>query len=173
MARVPAAWNCRTRLRRGARHTRVRCFRRTSLPFRLSARERRRARALFSRTTSSCLTGPGMSGSASSLLWAALVVLFGNSQRNHAGFPLPGADTRPFGLMFTRRQLVGDSRQAGNYTRLQTHASSICSTWSLRSAGRLIGEYALQTRVWRWLGLFVPLALPCVRAAEFIPASPT
>jgi len=39
---------------------------------------------------------------------------------------------------------------------MRSFSSAVCRL--LRSAGGLIGEYALQTKVWRWLGLFVPLA---------------
>jgi hypothetical protein len=46
-----------------------------------------------------------------------------------------------------------------NYTRLQPMRSfHLLYVVFFVLLGGLIGEYALQTRVWRWLGLFVPLA---------------
>jgi hypothetical protein len=66
----------------------------------------------------------------------------------------------PFGLMFTAVAVVLVI-PAGleNYNRLQPMRSfHLLYVVFFVLLGGLIGEYALQTKVWRWLGLFVPLA---------------
>jgi hypothetical protein len=61
-----------------------------------------------------------------------------------------------------------------NYTRLQPMRSfHLLYVVFFVLLGGLLGEYALQTKVWRWLGLFVPLAacMWLVQQASY-PASP-
>ena len=66
----------------------------------------------------------------------------------------------PFGLMFTAVAVVlAIPARLENYTRLQPMRSfHLLYVVFFVLLGGLIGEYALQTKVWRWLGLFVPLA---------------
>ena len=66
----------------------------------------------------------------------------------------------PFGLMFTAAAIVlAIPAKLENYTRLQPMRSfHLLYVVFFILLGGLIGEYALQAKVWRWLGLFVPLA---------------
>jgi hypothetical protein len=66
----------------------------------------------------------------------------------------------PFGLMFSAVAVVlAIPAKLENYTRLQPMRSfHLVYVVFFVLLGGLIGEYALQTKVWRWLGLFVPLA---------------
>ena len=66
----------------------------------------------------------------------------------------------PFGLMFTAAAIVlAIPARLENYTRLQPMRSfHLLYVIFFVLLGGLVGEYALQTKVWRWLGLFVPLA---------------
>ena len=66
----------------------------------------------------------------------------------------------PFGLMFTAVAVVlAIPARLENYNRLQPMRSfHLLYVVFFVLLGGLIGEYALQTKVWRWLGLFVPLA---------------
>ena len=81
----------------------------------------------------------------------------------------------PFGLMFTAAAVVlAIPARLENYTRLQPMRSfHLLYVVFFVLLGGLIGEYALQTRVWRWLGLFVPLAASMwfVQQSSY-PASP-
>jgi hypothetical protein len=66
----------------------------------------------------------------------------------------------PFGLVFTAAGVaLTVSARLENYTRLQPMRSfHLVYVVFFVLLGGLIGEYALQSKVWRWLGLFVPLA---------------
>jgi hypothetical protein len=66
----------------------------------------------------------------------------------------------PFGLMFTVAAIVLTfPARLENYTRLQPmRALHLLYIIFFLLLGGLIGEYVLRNRVWRWLGLFVPLA---------------
>ena len=81
----------------------------------------------------------------------------------------------PFGLMFTAAAVVlAIPARLENYTRLQPMRSfHLLYVVFFVLLGGLLGEYALQTKVWRWLGLFVPLAacMWLVQRASY-PASP-
>ena len=67
----------------------------------------------------------------------------------------------PFGLLFTAAALILNIPvQLENYTRLQPmRAFHLVYVIFFLMLGGLIGEYALGNRVWRWLCLFVPLAV--------------
>ncbi len=67
----------------------------------------------------------------------------------------------PFGLMFTLAAIVlVASTRLENYTRLQPmRAFHLVYVIFFLLLGGLIGEYALRRHAWRWLGLFVPLAV--------------
>jgi len=66
----------------------------------------------------------------------------------------------PFGLMFTAAGiLLAIPARLENYARLQPMRSfHLVYIVFFLLLGGLIGEYALRTSAWRWLGLFVPLA---------------
>jgi hypothetical protein len=66
----------------------------------------------------------------------------------------------PFGLLFTVAGVaVGIPACLENYTRLQPmRAFHLVYVVFYVFLGGLLGEYALRRRVWRWLGLFIPLA---------------
>jgi hypothetical protein len=67
----------------------------------------------------------------------------------------------PFGLLFTvAGVLVGIPAWLENYTRLQPmRAFHLVYIILFVLLGGLIQEYVLQRRVWRWFGLFLPLAI--------------
>jgi len=67
----------------------------------------------------------------------------------------------PFGLLFTVAGVaLGSSPRLENFTRLQPmRCFHVIYVMFFAMLGGLIGEYALRRRVWRWLGLFVPLAV--------------
>jgi len=81
----------------------------------------------------------------------------------------------PFGLMFTAVAVVlAIPAKLENYNRLQPMRSfHLLYVVFFVLLGGLIGEYALQSKVWRWLGLFVPLAacMWLVQQSSY-PASP-
>jgi hypothetical protein len=66
----------------------------------------------------------------------------------------------PFGLLFTMAGVVvGIPAWLENYTRLQPMRSfHLVYIVFYVLVGGLIQEYALRSSVWRWLGLFIPLA---------------
>jgi hypothetical protein len=67
----------------------------------------------------------------------------------------------PFGLLFTAAGLVLTlSPYLENYTRLQPmRALHLVYVIFFLLLGGLTGEYVLRNKLWRWLGLFVPLGL--------------
>jgi len=67
----------------------------------------------------------------------------------------------PFGLMFTLFALtLTASPRLENYARLQPmRALHLIYLVFFLLFGGLLGEYLLRTRIWRWLALFVPLAV--------------
>jgi hypothetical protein len=81
----------------------------------------------------------------------------------------------PFGLLFTAAAVVLNLfARLENYTRLQPmRAFHLIYVIFFLLLGGLMGEYALGTKVWRWLGLFVPLAVSmwCLQWSAF-PYSP-
>jgi hypothetical protein len=81
----------------------------------------------------------------------------------------------PFGLMFTVVAVVLTiPAKLENYTRLQPMRSfHLLYVVFFVLLGGLIGEYALRSKVWRWLALFVPLAacMWLVQQSSY-PASP-
>ncbi len=81
----------------------------------------------------------------------------------------------PFGLLFTAAAVILNLPvQLENYTRLQPmRAFHLVYVIFFLLLGGLIGEYALGTSVWRWLGLFLPLAVSmwCLQWSSF-PESP-
>jgi hypothetical protein len=66
----------------------------------------------------------------------------------------------PFGLLFTAAGVVlTSSPRLENFNRLQPmRCFHVIYAIFFVMLGGLIGEYALRSSVWRWLGLFVPLA---------------
>ena len=81
----------------------------------------------------------------------------------------------PFGLAFTLAgSVLTASTHLENYTRLQPMRSlHLVYIIFFLLAGGLMGEYVLRRNVWRWLGLFVPLALAaCLLQRSLYPASP-
>jgi hypothetical protein len=66
----------------------------------------------------------------------------------------------PFGIMFTAAGiLLSFSARLENYTRLQPmRAFHLLYVVFFVLLGGLVGEYVLQSRTWRWLALFLPLA---------------
>jgi hypothetical protein len=81
----------------------------------------------------------------------------------------------PFGLIFTVVAVVlAIPARLENYTRLQPMRSfHLLYVVFFVLLGGLIAEYALQTKVWRWLGLFVPLAASMwILQQNSYPASP-
>ena len=66
----------------------------------------------------------------------------------------------PFGLVFTAAFLVLAIPALEGYTRLQPMRSfHLLYVIFFLLLGGLVGEYGIKTRVWRWVALFVPLAL--------------
>ncbi len=74
----------------------------------------------------------------------------------------------PFGLVFTTAAVILTIPQRLEaYTRLQPMRSfHLLYVVFFILLGGLIGEYAIKTSVWRWMALFVPLALVMVLVQE-------
>ncbi len=112
-------------------------------------------------------------------VFAPLVLLEWFSRADFRGtrppFRMLARASMPFGLMFTQAAiLLAASPRLENYTRLQPmRAFHLVYVIFFLFLGALIGEYALRGRVWRWLGLFAPLAVSLflVQRAAY-PASP-
>jgi hypothetical protein len=69
----------------------------------------------------------------------------------------------PFGLLFTAAFLVLAIPALEGYTRLQPMRSfHLLYVIFFVLLGGLVGEYLIQTKVWRWVALFVPLAVGMV-----------
>ncbi len=76
------------------------------------------------------------------------------------GFRRLAASLVPFGLLFTAAFLVLGIPALEGYTRLQPMRSfHLLYVIFFLLLGGLVGEYAIKTRVWRWMALFVPLAV--------------
>jgi hypothetical protein len=73
----------------------------------------------------------------------------------------------PFGLLFTAAFLTLAIPALEGYTRLQPMRSfHLLYVLFFVLLGGLVGEYGLKTRVWRWVALFVPLAVGMVLLQE-------
>src|ERR1035438_4862960 len=65
-----------------------------------------------------------------------------------------------FGLLFTAAFLVLAIPALEGYTRLQPMRSfHLLYVIFFLLVGGLVGEYGLKTKIWRWIALFVPLAV--------------
>jgi hypothetical protein len=80
----------------------------------------------------------------------------------------------PFGLVFTAAFLVLAIPALEGYTRLQPMRSfHLLYIIFFLLLGGLVGEYAIQATVWRWVALFVPLAVGMALLQEStFPSSP-
>ena len=80
----------------------------------------------------------------------------------------------PFGLLFTAAFLILAIPALEGYTRLQPMRSfHLLYVIFFILLGGLIGEYGIKKSAWRWVALFVPLALGMVLVQESaFPASP-
>jgi hypothetical protein len=73
----------------------------------------------------------------------------------------------PFGLVFTAVAVILAIPALEGYNRLQPMRSfHLLYVLFFILLGGLIGEYGIKTRVWRWVALFVPLALVMVLVQE-------
>jgi hypothetical protein len=80
----------------------------------------------------------------------------------------------PFGLLFTAAFLTLAIPALEGYTRLQPMRSfHLLYVIFFLLLGGLVGEYAIKTTVWRWVALFVPLAVAMALLQQStFPASP-
>ena len=76
------------------------------------------------------------------------------------GFRQLAGSLVPFGLLFTAAFLTLAIPALEGYTRLQPMRSfHLLYVIFFVLLGGLVGEYGIKTRVWRWVALFVPLAV--------------
>jgi hypothetical protein len=106
----------------------------------------------------------------------ALLWWFSRTNFRHAlpAFRWLAGSLVPFGLLFTAAFLVLAIPALEGYTRLQPMRSfHLLYVIFFVLLGGLVGEYAIKASVWRWVALFVPLAvgMALLQASTF-PASP-
>jgi hypothetical protein len=92
----------------------------------------------------------------------ALLWWFSRASFRHTlpGFRRLAGSLVPFGLVFTAAFLVLAIPALEGYTRLQPMRSfHLLYVIFFLLLGGLVGEYGIKTRVWRWVALFVPLAV--------------
>jgi hypothetical protein len=80
----------------------------------------------------------------------------------------------PFGLLFTAAFLTLSVPALEGYTRLQPMRSfHLLYVIFFALLGGLVGEYGIKTHLWRWVALFVPLAVGMTLLQESaFPSSP-
>jgi len=111
-------------------------------------------------------------------VFAPLVLLwwFSRASFRHTlpGFRRLAGSLVPFGLLFTAAFLVLAIPALEGYTRLQPMRSfHLLYVIFFLLLGGLVGEYAIKATVWRWVALFVPLAVGMALLQEStFPSSP-
>ena len=81
-------------------------------------------------------------------------------RRTLPAFRRLAASLVPFGLLFTAAFLTLGIPALEGYTRLQPMRSfHLLYVIFFLLLGGLVGEYGLKTKIWRWIALFVPLAV--------------
>jgi len=84
-------------------------------------------------------------------------------RRTRPAFRLVAGGLVPFGLLFTAAFLTLAVPALEGYTRLQPMRSfHLLYVIFFALLGGLVGEYGIKTSVWRWVALFVPLAVGMV-----------